>query len=76
MKNQKTKEQGLILYSKWRQGSLRGHKHIGEQICEDYNITQEDLDNRKRVILNRYRRLYRGRKKAELDIIEKVGIQT
>ncbi len=59
------KAEGLILYSEWKQGALRGHLKIGKQICKDYNITQEDLDERKRLIWNKYQRLRRQRKKEE-----------
>ncbi len=75
MEKQKTKAQGLILYSEWRQGSLRGHRHIGDKIIKDYNITEEDLAIRTRRLRASYKRYYRAKKKSELEKNKKEEIQ-
>lgn len=65
-KTKNKKEEGIEVYKLWRQGNLRGHKHIGQQIIDDYGLTEKDINEMKREIWNRYKRNLAKRKKEDL----------
>ena len=67
IKSKSKTEAGKKAYKEWKQGNLRGLYNIGQQIIKDYELTQEDLDDKKRETWNTYQRLRRKRKKIIND---------
>lgn len=65
MKNKN--EAGRKAWRAWRQGNLRGHTYIGQQIMQKYGLTQIDIDDMRRETWNSYQRLRRARKKEEAN---------
>lgn len=57
-------EAGRKAWRAWRQGNLRGYTYIGQEIMQKYGLTQVDIDEMRREMFNKWRRLNRQRKKG------------
>ncbi len=69
------REKGIEIWKEWKIENLRKHYNIGEQIMQDYGVTQADIDNIRRESWNRYERLRRKRIKLKKQIEAEKGLE-
>jgi len=62
---EKRKQKGLIAYNKWRTGPFRGHWDKRKEIIDEYDLTDEDINEYKKEQKRRY--YYNNKKPKKKD---------